>query len=366
MYREPRIVTACRVEFLRLDQTVVAESEDLSRRGVFVRTEALLPVGDVVELAIELPDGEAVRVISRVAHLLSPSAARALGRRPGMGFEFLEQDNQGREQLMRYLEDVLEEVPPPPRDVPTAATVLVADGSRRLLDRLAATLGREGFHVKTAANGAEAYSTCLDSPPDVVLAAVEMPVMDGWTLVKMLLARPSLADVPILLMSDDASDMTRLKAYRLGVRDFVHRPFTDEELCIRLRRVAVSGARAETVVLRGDVSQIGLSTLLSLLEFERKSGILVVLRDSEAARLFVANGRIVKVEGPGEEGTSIQRVMRVLDWRAGNFEFAACEVVGADEVQMTTSMLLLEHARRCDEEDRPADRPETGTDISFD
>ena len=42
--REPRLVTRCRVEFERMDQRIVAESEDLSRNGVFVRTEELLPV----------------------------------------------------------------------------------------------------------------------------------------------------------------------------------------------------------------------------------------------------------------------------------------------------------------------------------
>ncbi len=352
VYREPRIITACRVEFRRLDQTVVAESEDLSRRGVFVRTESLLPVGDVIELAITLPDDDVVRVISRVAHLLAPSAARALGRRSGMGFEFLEHDNEGREQLTRYLEEVLEEVTPPPMSVPMSARVLVADPSGRILERLATTLGGDGFAVTTVTNGAEAYSACLDNPPDALLASADMPVMDGWTLVKMLVARPSLADVPVLLMSDDSSDMTRLKAYRLGVRDFVHRPFTDEEICIRLRRVVMAGGNArQTVVLRGDLSQIGLPTLLSLLEFERKSGILVVLRDDEAARLFVAGGRIVKVEGPGNEGTSHDRLMTVLDWANGNFEFAACEVVGTDEIDMSTSLLLLEHARMRDERD---------------
>jgi hypothetical protein len=75
MYREQRIVTACRVEFPRLEQVVVAESEDLSRHGTFVRTEHLLPVGDVLELTVVLPDDLRVRVISRVAHLLAPKTS---------------------------------------------------------------------------------------------------------------------------------------------------------------------------------------------------------------------------------------------------------------------------------------------------
>jgi len=113
--REPRLITRCVVEFERLDDHVVAESEDLSRRGVFVRTDALLPVGAVTELQIALPGQLEFRVIARVAHLLSPAAARALGRHVGMGFEFLETNSDGRQALVDYLDDLLEELTPAPQ-----------------------------------------------------------------------------------------------------------------------------------------------------------------------------------------------------------------------------------------------------------
>ncbi len=360
MPREQRIVTSLKVEFSRLGEQVGAVTEDLSRNGAFVRTSEFLPIGNVVELTLHLPHGGAFPVISRVAHILSERAARALGRRAGMGFEFLEQDEAHRVRLEAFLEDLLEELTPPPRLIKTHAHVLVADSSTRLLERLSTALGDADFGVETVSNGAEAYASALNRAPDVLLIADEMPVMDGWTLVKMLAARPRLCDVPVALMSDDSSDLTRLKAYRLGVKDFLQRPFTDEEVCIRLRRLAATAkSSSERITLRGQLAEIGLGTLLSLLEFERKSGILALLSDQEVARLFVASGRIVKVEstlsangesGPGE---TRKKLMQVLGWQTGNFEFSACEVVGADEVQMSTQFLLLEHARQTDEEKEP-------------
>jgi DNA-binding response OmpR family regulator/Tfp pilus assembly protein PilZ len=349
--REPRIVTSLKVEFSRLGERVTASTEDISRQGVFVRTDEFLPVGNVVELTLHLPRGGALNVISRVAHILSDKAARALSRRAGMGFEFLEQDETHRESLEAFLADLLEEATPPSHELPRVARVLVADPSPRLLERLTNALGESDFEVQTVANGAEVYSLCLEQPPDVLLIADNMPVMDGWTLVKMLATRPHLADVPVALMSDDSSDITRLRAYRLGVKDFLQRPFTDEEVCIRLRRLALSGRNSERFTLRGNLAEIGFGTLLSLLEFERKSGILAVLSQAEVARLFVAAGRIVRIEssrGP-EEATPKERLMHVLDWHEGNFEFTACEVVGADEVQVSTQYLLIEHARLRDE-----------------
>jgi CheY-like chemotaxis protein len=349
--REPRLITRCVVEFERLDERIVAESEDLSRRGVFVRTDELLPVGAVTELVITLPGQLPIRVIARVAHLLSPSAARALGRHVGMGFEFLESDREGGQALAEYLQDLLEELTPPPQPMPEGARIVLAEPSEPLLERIRGALEQAGFLVEGYVEGADAYAACVRQRPDLVVAAAQMEGMDGWTIVRAMASNPRLVDVPVVFTSDDPSDMTRLQAYRLGVRDYISKPFIEEELVIRIHRLVVSQPRgsAETAMLRGSLAEISLPTLLSLLEFERKSGILVVLRDGEAARVFVAAGRVVKVE-LGHAGSARDRLMELLDWQGGVFEFTACEVVGNDEIGLGTQQLLLEHARLRDEE----------------
>jgi len=351
--REPRLVARCRVEFERMDRRVVAESEDLSRNGVFVRTEELLPVGAVTEVTLTLPDGARFRVIARVAHLLSPAASRALGRHVGMGFQFLETDSAGRDALVSYLEDLLDELTPPPQPVPSGVRVVVAEPSTPLLERIAIALGQAGFVVDAFEDGADAYAACTHAPPEAVVAAAVMPGMDGWTVLRMMAAHPRLDRVPVVFISDDQSDMTRLQAYRLGVRDYITRPFIEEELVIRLARIVGRDPRAasESTMLSGSLVEISIPTLLSLLDFERKSGILVLLGpDRRSARLFVAEGRVVKVEAGDPDHSSRERLMHVLDWTSGSFEFTSCEVIGSDEVGLGTSALLLEHARRQDEE----------------
>ena len=349
--RDPRVVASCNVTFDRLGVRVDCVTEDLSRHGVFVRTTEFLPVGDIVELTITLPAGDVVSVISRVAHILSDSAARALGRRAGMGFEFLERDPQQREKLRTLLEDLIDELTPPPFEVPRQARVLIVDDSPRLLDRLASALHRD-FAVQIASSGGEAYAMCVRDAPDILLTSDSLTVMDGWALISALAVRPRFGEMQCILMSDDASDMTRLRAYRLGVSDFLQKPFTDDELRLRLRRYAGQGRpAAQRIVLRGNIAELAVGTLLSLLEFEKKSGILAILTDNELARLFFADGRVVRVDGPAG-ATARERLMHVLDWHAGTFEFSSCEVVGSDEVGLGTQQALLEHARLRDEGNR--------------
>ncbi len=337
-----------------MDRRVSAESEDLSKSGTFVRSEELLPVGAITEVLLTLPDGARFRVIARVAHLLSPSAARALGRHVGMGFQFLESDSSGREALVNYLELLLDELTPPPQPTPVGVRVVLAEPSPPLLERIAIALEQAGYTVDAFDDGAEAYASCMQQRPDVVITATNMPVLDGWTLLRQLATNPRLDGVPVVFISDDPSDMTRLQAYRLGVRDYISRPFIEEELVIRVGRIIGYDNRGpgEATMLSGSIAEISMPTLLSLLDFERKSGILLMLRDHDAARVFVAEGRIVKVESGDHADRAIDRLMSVLDWTTGSFEFTACEVVGRDEVEMGTSALLLEHARLRDEERR--------------
>ncbi|HEU5056434.1 MAG TPA: response regulator [Kofleriaceae bacterium] len=354
MYREQRIISRCEVEFDRLGNRVHAVSEDLSVRGMFVRTDELLAVGAPVDLDIRLPDGGgALRAAARVVHLLTPAAARALGRRPGMGVEFLELEGDGHQRLIAHLDHLNEQVVPRRLDPLSHSFAVVADGSQPLLDRISNALTGIGFETLLFRSGAEALAACHELIPDVVVAALDMPSMDGLTLLGRLKAKAQLADVPVVLMSEDASDFTRLLAYRLGVTDVIPKPFTDEELCIRVRRAAVESRRPPAEpVLRGSLSEISVATLLSLFEFERKSGILLLRRDDQSARLTIAAGRVVKVEGEGAARDPKSRVMGILDWRIGRFEFNACEVIAGDELGLMTQQLLLEHARIRDEEAR--------------
>lgn len=318
----------------------------MSGRGLFVRTEALLPVGEQTEVRVTLPDGTYLGLRARVAHMLTPSAAHALGRSAGMGFELVGPDTPSRRKLRAYVETLRHEHTSPGLIAPTQ--LVVVEPSAPLRTRIARALEATGFKVTSVATATEALETCAVWRPDAILAASTMQGMTGLDLAYAMSDHPTLSDVPLVLSGDDG-DLGRLEAFRAGVRDYVPRPFVDEELVIRMRRIAAP-TPSSNPGLRGSLIDIGLGTLLSLFEFERKSGILLLLKATgEVARIFVAHGKPLKVEASTGNGAPKERLMRLLDWREGHFEFTPAAIGGRDELGVSITQILLEHARVSDE-----------------
>ncbi|HUH05216.1 MAG TPA: response regulator [Kofleriaceae bacterium] len=256
--------------------------------------------------------------------------------------------------------------------------ILVADDDAWILHMVTTVLEKRGYQVETACDGEEAYEKAIASPPDLLITDVMMPKMDGWKLVKSLRARPEFAFVPVIFLSALSSDDDRIRGFRLGADDYMPKPFRFEELDLRVaktlrQRTAVeqttrdhingqhnrattpspSGrAGSEGSGLGGDLSQVGLSSLLTLLEMERKSGILVVSDDASrnVGRIFLRLGRIIaaRIEAKGSP-VNQECVFHMLSWKSGAFEFDQTDVDMNDEVGTSTTHLLMEGARRMDE-----------------
>jgi CheY-like chemotaxis protein len=345
--RDQRLVSRCRVEFDRPSGPVEAETEDLSSHGLYIRTEALLPVGEETDLRLTLPDGSILALYARVAHMLTPAAARAVGRHAGMGLELIGDDTPARLMLRTHVDSLRTEITNPGLTSPTQ--VIVVEPSSPLRSRMARCLEAAGFKVTAVRDATEALQACTVWRPDAIIAASAMEHMSGIDLAYAMAEHATLSDVPLVLTGDEG-DLGRLEAYRAGIRDYIPRPFLDEELVIRVHRVTAQSPVA-SAGLRGSLVDISIGTLLSLFEFERKSGVLLLLRNNEIARIFVADGRCLKVETSATNGAlrPKDRLMRLLDWHEGQFEFTPAAVGGRDEIGVTVTALLLEHARRHDE-----------------
>lgn len=339
------------IELITAGKKMRAVTQDLSPHGMFVRMSPPLPTGTVVQLVIS-PNGQRHVTTAIVTHSLSELEARTLGRFPGIGVQFRDPvrpaDELFAETVMRLLAH--NAASRPAKDI----RIVVADPQTRLLERLSTALGSAGFSVATATNGMEAIGACLSRTPDVVLLERDMPVVDGLHVLQEMGRHPELASVPVMMMSADATDLARLHALQQGAMDFIPKPFTVLEVILRARRWARASQReTERVVLRGTLAELGLPSLLTMLEQERKSGVLAVTREHHVAWIDVAQGAIVRARSTELDASSRDVMMAVLDWKDGYFELssgAGDEIV--PELDTTITHLLLEHARLRDEQGR--------------
>ena len=337
------------VELIVDGKKLRAVSQDLSQFGMFVRLSPPLPVGTIVQVVVS-PNGARHLITGQVTHALSDGEAHALGRFPGVGVMFRDPVRPADEEFHEAVKRLLER-----HQTPRALAelrIVVADPQTRLLERLSTALGNAGFQVATATNGMEAIGSCLSRTPDVALIEREMPVVDGLHVLQEMGRHASLANVPVMVMSANASDLARLQAFQLGAADFIPKPFTVLEVILRARRWArVAHSEGGRIVLRGALADTSLPTLLQMFEQDKKTGQLSVTHDELVAWIDFVDGRIVRARSSELEDSDAREVMmRVLDWKQGYFELAGgTPTLGKPELNTSITHLLLEHARLRDE-----------------
>ncbi len=337
------------VELIVGGKKLRAVSQDISPYGMFVRLSPPLDKDVIVQVVIS-PNGQRHVMTGVVTHALGDVEARTLGRFPGIGIMFRDPVRPSDEAFVDAISRLLEKSA---HTRPSAdLRILVADPETRILERLSTALGTGGFQVATATNGMEAIGSALTRAPDVALIERDMPVVDGLHVLQEMGRHAELASVPVMIMSTTSTDLARLQAFQLGAADYIPKPFTVLEVILRARRWARVHTRdTERVVLRGQLTETGLPSLLQLFETEKKTGQLVVTRDQIVAWVDFVEGRIVRARSSDTEGDSRDVIMNVLDWRHGYFELSAGRPEpGKVELDVSVTHLLLEHARVRDEE----------------
>ena len=235
--------------------------------------------------------------------------------------------------------------------------VLVVDDDPIFQQQAASGFRRDGDVVRFARHGFEALAAVLQRRPDVILSDVNMPRMDGWQLLRLIRGNPRLASVPVVFTTALSGERERLRGYQLGVDDFVAKPFRPVELRTRAERLVQRASRDADPSsdarssIRGDVAQVSLPSVLSLLEIERREG-RVTVDGPVRGTLWIADGRALRAEVSGDpraEGTALARALALLDACHGEFQFVAAPTDVEDELRCTITGLLMEHARVSDE-----------------
>lgn len=182
--------------------------------------------------------------------------------------------------------------------------ILVVDDEPAMVGAVAALVGSDGHRVIAAYDGHEALLRFDGDRPDLVLLDLAMPQMDGLQVARAMRAR---AATPIIVISGESDERTKVQALDEGADDYVTKPFGKQELLARIRAVwrrqsahaalgGSVGAEAPIIVdrERHEIRFAGAPLPLTRVEFELLAAIV------EARGTLVSHSRLLQAGWPDE------------------------------------------------------------------
>ncbi len=115
------------------------------------------------------------------------------------------------------------------------ATILVVDDTPDEL-ALMSDLLRDLYHVKIANEGGHALKIALsETPPDLILLDVMMPVLDGYEVCRRLKADPATRDIPVIFLTAKSDVADEIEGFRFGAADYIAKPISPPIVLARVR-----------------------------------------------------------------------------------------------------------------------------------
>jgi CheY-like chemotaxis protein len=226
--------------------------------------------------------------------------------------------------------------------------VLIVDDSSLVLDILSDAFSGEGFETRVAHDATEAIEMIEQKRPDLIIADIVMPGMDGWSFFEAVRALPQCADVPFVFLTQERALPSRLRGLRAGAQDYITKPFSVEEILARAHRVLDWSVQARPVAsgqaspLSGHARLLPIADLLQLLAMNGRTGALRLFGEA-TGRVFLEDGRIVNAIAGRTSGR--KALFRILAWEDVAFRFdagpAALESV-ATEIHGSADSVLVE------------------------
>ncbi len=102
--------------------------------------------------------------------------------------------------------------------------ILLVEDHEELWDFLSRRLRRHGFDVVLAHDGQQALDQATAETPDIILLDMDLPIMDGWTVTRILHSDPVRAAIPIIALTAHAMAGDRAKALAAGCDDYHAKP----------------------------------------------------------------------------------------------------------------------------------------------
>ena len=116
-----------------------------------------------------------------------------------------------------------------------AKTVLIVDDSRFILDMTGFILSSEGYNVLTALGGFEALEIMNRDAVDLAVIDINMPGMDGYTLIKKIRSDTIFEEIPVIIVTTEAEAKDKQKGFEAGANAYLIKPVRPDEIIAQIR-----------------------------------------------------------------------------------------------------------------------------------
>jgi DNA-binding response OmpR family regulator len=251
--------------------------------------------------------------------------------------------------------------------------VLVIDGDDWVARLLADGLRDHGFDVSTCLSGAEALGVAQTITPDCVVAEMVLPELDGPSIARVLRGDAGpLARVPIMFLSNADDVASRKAAFGAGGDVYLTKPFRVDEIALQVQALVAMagriGGRREAMLsldteadadpesvspgghaIEGNIAQMSVATVLTLLEMERRSGVLKVTQANRSCSLDIIGGYAIGAMIDDSKVAPLAVLREILRWQEGRFRFRPGSDGAIPSNRRSIGALLIEAVRLDDE-----------------
>lgn len=234
----PRFPLILAVQYVGAE-SVLDYTENLSEAGLFIRTEREFEAGERVTLVVSFP--QLLEPVELEVEVLRRRAA-SLDAPAGVAVRVPDDRPDDRARLAEVARKIGAPRGPDPaiRVLLTEDNALVASMYSAALRRLSESDDFPPLGVEVASDGAAAFDRLLRAPPiDVLVTDVFMPVLSGISLVEKIRAEPSLAGMPIVVISS-GGERERERLAALGVALFLRKPVSYQDVAGAIRTLVAS------------------------------------------------------------------------------------------------------------------------------
>ncbi|AUX47141.1 hypothetical protein SOCE26_086530 [Sorangium cellulosum] len=217
-----------------------------------------------------------------------------------------------------------------------SGVVLVIEDEEYVADLLATAIREEGYEVILCDTAEAGLQAACSLEPECIVCDIGLPDHDGYWVARNVRTHPSRVSVtPFLFLSALDDQQSRLEGFHVGADVYMTKPFRASEVVAQIGALVQMASRlrqrrdsllsiptaADQTAIEGDLSQMSIATVLTVLEMERRSGMFEVTSKKRRAQLDIAEGCILQGTVGGTRVSALAALRTMLGWKVGRFAF---------------------------------------------